>query len=143
MCCSKCGMDCDRCSRKEEFGCLGCNNMQSGYWGEKCEIKECCEGKKLEHCGLCPDFPCEMLREISFDEELGDDGERLLNAKKWADESRELFEKKLKNILLGVSLGAVFGAILGAWQDMPVAFVVGGVVIGVGIAFLLNFYKKY
>lgn len=143
MCCSKCGMDCGKCSRKEKFGCLGCNNMQSGYWGEKCEIKECCEAKKLEHCGLCSDFPCEMLREISFDEELGDDGERLLNAKKWADESREFSEKKLKNILLGVSLGAVFGAILGAWQDMTAAFVVGGVVIGVGIALLLNFYKKY
>lgn len=84
-----------------------------------------------------------MLREISFDEELGDDGERLLNAKKWADESRELSEKKLKNILLGVSLGAVFGAILGAWQGIPAAFVVGGVVIGIGIALLLNFYKKY
>ena len=126
MCCSKCGMDCNKCSRKEEFGCLGCNNMQSGYWGEKCEIKECCEGKKLEHCGFCPDFPCEMLREISFD-----------------DESRELSEKKLKNILLGMSLGVVFGAVLGAWQGMPAAFVVGGVVIGVGIALLLNFYKKY
>lgn len=142
MCCSKCGMDCSKCSRKEEFGCLGCNEMQSGYWGEKCEIKECCEAKKLEHCGFCPDFPCEMLREISFDEEFGDDGERLLNAKKWADESRGVLERKRKNILLGVSLGAVFGAILGAWQDMPAAFVVGGLIVGTGIAVLINIYNN-
>lgn len=135
-------MDCSKCSRKEEFGCLGCNEMQSGYWGEKCEIKECCEAKKLEHCGFCPDFPCEMLREISFDEELGDDGERLLNAKKWADESREALEKKRRNILLGVSLGVVFGAILGAWQGMPAAFVVGGVIVGTGVAVLINIYNS-
>ncbi|MGN1305784.1 MAG: DUF3795 domain-containing protein [Oscillospiraceae bacterium] len=142
MCCSKCGANCSVCSRREEFGCLGCNEMQSGYWGEKCELKECCEEKKLEHCGLCPDFPCEMVREISFDEELGDDGERLLNAKKWADETGSVKDKKLKNILLGVSLGVVFGAVIGAWQGMYAAFIVCGVIVGTGIAVLINIDNK-
>lgn len=142
MCCSKCGANCSECSRREEFGCSGCNEMQSGYWGEKCEIKECCDEKKVEHCGFCSDFPCEMLREIAFDEELGDDGERLINAKKWADESREKNEKKLKNILLGLALGAVIGAVLGSWQGMAAAFVIGGLIVGAGIAVLINFYNN-
>lgn len=142
MCCSKCGMICSECSRREEFGCSGCNEMSSGYWGEKCEIKECCEAKKLEHCGLCLDFPCEMLREITYDEELGDDGERLLNAKKWADESKESSEIRIKNFLLGISLGAVLGAVFGAWQGMTAAFVTGGIIIGTGIAVLINISKK-
>ena len=135
-------MLCSECSRREEFGCSGCNEMQSGYWGEKCEIKECCEAKKLEHCGLCSDFPCEMLREFSYDEELGDDGERLLNAKKWADEGKNRSDIKIKNLLLGVSLGAVIGAVLGAWQQMSAAFAACGIIIGAGIAVLINISKK-
>lgn len=142
MCCSKCGANCSKCSRRDEFGCLGCNEMQSGYWGEKCEIKECCEARKLEHCGACPDFPCEMLREIAFDDELGDDGERLLNAKRWADESKTKTEVRFKNYILGVSLGAVLGAVFGAWQDMTAAFVVGGIIVGTGIAVLINISKN-
>lgn len=83
-----------------------------------------------------------MLREIAFDEELGDDGERLINAKKWADESREKNEKKLKNILLGLALGVVIGAVLGSWQGMAAAFVIGGLIVGAGIAVLINFYNN-
>lgn len=138
MCCSKCGIDCGKCKLKDEYGCLGCDKMSIGYWGEKCEIKQCCEDKELEHCGICPEFPCELLLDISYDTDMGDDGERLLNLKKMADVKREKKEKREKNYLLGASLGGMIGAIIGTLQGMTAAFVTAGFIIGTGIALLLD-----
>lgn len=142
MCCSKCGLDCGKCSLKEEYGCSGCLEMTDGYWGEKCEIKACCEEKGLEHCGLCGDFPCEMLLDYSYDPETGDDGERLLNCKKWADEKSSAHDSRIKNILFGVVLGGISGLLIGEWQGMVVPFILGGAVAGTGIALMIETAKK-
>jgi hypothetical protein len=49
------------------------------------EVKVCCEGKELNHCGECPDFPCTMLAEMGKDQ--GYDPEpRLTQCRKWAEE---------------------------------------------------------
>lgn len=48
-------------------------------------MKVCCEGKELNHCGECPDFPCTMLAEMGKDQ--GYDPEpRLTQCRKWAEE---------------------------------------------------------
>ncbi|MCD7731400.1 MAG: DUF3795 domain-containing protein [Oscillospiraceae bacterium] len=142
MRCSKCGLNCDECSRREEYGCPGCVNAEYGYWGGRCEIKECCSEKGVEHCGLCPDFPCELIREFSYDPETGDDGERLMTCKKWADEQRTAKEVRTKNFLLGAALGVIGGVIIGEWQGMTLPFVAVGAIVGIGIAVMVEANKK-
>ena len=67
-----------------------------------------------------------MLREFCYDKETGDDGERLMNCKKWADEKREETEKVIKRVLLGVSLGGIAGVMIGEMQGAVAAFAIVG-----------------
>lgn len=83
---SRCGICCNQCERKEEVDCKGCLEMKTTFWGGNCGVKSCCETKKLNHCGECGDFPCEMLATMGV--ELGyDPAPRLANCKKWASGS--------------------------------------------------------
>ena len=44
-----------------------------------CSIYKCCTDKGLEHCGLCPDVPCEMLkRTVKLWEKLADTSDLIL-----------------------------------------------------------------
>jgi hypothetical protein len=50
--------------QKEDINCDGClsaGGRQIGYC-QVCEIRQCCLGKGLEHCVVCPEQPCEKLR---------------------------------------------------------------------------------
>ena len=55
---SRCGTVCDpaKCKEAYQVDCPGCVAMDKPFWGV-CEVKVCCEGKGLEHCGLCADIP--------------------------------------------------------------------------------------
>lgn len=46
-------------------------------------MKSCCEGKKLEHCGECGEFPCSTLQEFAYAKQEGDEGVRLDQCKIW------------------------------------------------------------
>ena len=50
-------------------------------------MKSCCEGKAREHCGQCPDFPCEVLTQFAYDPQEGDDGLRIEQCRKWNGEA--------------------------------------------------------
>ena len=139
---SRCGKKCSECSYREEYGCAGCKEITDGYWGSKCELKECCEGKCLDNCAECKSFPCELLREFSFDKETGDDGQRLLNCKEWADSKQIKKEQMLKNLLLGLSLGAISGAIAGAICGITATLAIGGALAGFGIAVMIEISKR-
>lgn len=80
---SRCGICCNHCTGKEEANCYGCLKMEKPFWGGKCEVKSCCECKKLNHCGECLDFPCQMFMDMG--KEQGYDYKpRLENCKYWA-----------------------------------------------------------
>lgn len=82
---SRCGVNCNDCQRKEKVGCKGCLNMEKPFWGGVCEVKACCESKKLNHCGMCDLFPCEM--EANLGREQGFDPEpRLRHCEEWRKE---------------------------------------------------------
>lgn len=83
MCESRCGILCSQCEYKEKVGCTGCINIEKPFWGEVCRVKECCENKKYEQCGLCNDFPCDLLKSFSYDNEQGDNGKRIEQCKQW------------------------------------------------------------
>lgn len=80
---SRCGILCSECEYKESMGCQGCPYIEKPFWGEGCPLKSCCEGKGKEHCGQCDAFPCEMLRQFSYDEQQGDGGKRIEQCKAW------------------------------------------------------------
>lgn len=65
---SRCGVRCDLCERKEAVNCKGCVNMDKPFWGGVCQVKSCCEEKKLKFCGECNEFPCEMLSNMGKDQ---------------------------------------------------------------------------
>ena len=82
---SRCGCICSKCEYKESANCPGCLIMDKPIWGDSCDLKSCCEAKNLEHCGLCPDFPCEtMVKMAAGDIEHYNYGCRMENCRTWA-----------------------------------------------------------
>ena len=79
---SRCGLLCRKCSWKQEGSCSGCTAIANPFWGS-CPIKNCCEGKNLQHCGACGEFPCTRLQEFAYAEKEGDCGVRLDQCKAW------------------------------------------------------------
>ena len=80
---SRCGLLCSECEYREQMNCAGCVNIAKPFWGECCPVKSCCESKGNEHCGECPDFPCEKLQQFAYDKEQGDDGKRIEQCRMW------------------------------------------------------------
>lgn len=65
-----CGLYCGSC---DFFGkqCKGCGYVAGKpFWTAQiptgiCPLHDCCSNKKrLEHCGLCEDFPCNIFLEL-------------------------------------------------------------------------------
>jgi hypothetical protein len=59
-----CGHLCDGCPSylsKGDPTCAGCNESGGRPWWGTCKVFECRTRKKLVHCGLCKQFPCQLL----------------------------------------------------------------------------------
>jgi len=90
---SRCGLLCDGCSYRQSHGCTGCialnglNGLNGNpFWGE-CPVAKCCQGKRYDHCGECPDIPCENLRDFSCGNSEHSDkpaGARIAVCRAWA-----------------------------------------------------------
>ena len=139
---SRCGKDCSQCEMKIEELCAGCFELEEGNWAGDCEIKSCCEGKELEHCGCCSRFPCELLRNTAFDEDEGDDGERLVTLKRWAEENDVQKNSSRSYILGGVALGVVAGAIFGALSGSFAAVMFACILVGTAVGVMIDITKK-
>ncbi len=139
---SRCGKDCTRCEMKIEDLCAGCFELEEGNWAGNCEIKTCCEGKELEHCGNCPVFPCDLLRNTAFDPDEGDDGERLVNLKRWSEEKSEQKTSSINFILTGIATGVIAGAIFGTLSGSFAAVMFACVLVGAAIGVMLDISKK-
>jgi len=81
---SRCGLLCGKCEYAQSKGCEGCIAIQKPFWADSCPVKACCEGKALDHCGLCGSFPCDLLQAFSYDPEQGDRGQRIRQCRTWA-----------------------------------------------------------
>ena len=79
---SRCGVCCNSCERKERKECKGCLHMDKPFWGGICGVKSCCEGKKLDFCGQCEEFPCEMLSNMGKEQGF-DPMVKIEQCKKW------------------------------------------------------------
>ena len=76
---ARCGLDCTTCPFREKNNCPGCHKADGTmFWG-KCTLALCSIGKGIEHCGLCDQFPCDLLKSYSYAKEHGDNGQRIRN----------------------------------------------------------------
>lgn len=82
---SRCGILCSECEYKDKMNCKGCVNIDKPFWGEKCDVKTCCESKNHNHCGECPQFPCDLLKSFAYDEDQGDGGKRIIQCSMWGN----------------------------------------------------------
>jgi len=68
-----CGAYCGSCSyflKERTPHCSACGTHKGHpFWGE-CKLYACASEHKVEHCGVCSDFPCDLFVE-HFDPESG------------------------------------------------------------------------
>ena len=85
---SRCGLCCSSCEFKETEGCRGCIETNGHPFHGECRLAQCSIEKKIRYCGECKDFPCELLKAFSFDENFGDNpkGARIEKCRKWNEE---------------------------------------------------------
>ena len=58
-----CGEYCLRCLPTVESRCRGCAYELGRTPDSDCAIFQCAVAERgIEHCGLCPDFPCDLFR---------------------------------------------------------------------------------
>jgi len=87
---TRCGLSCVNCEFRERTGCGGCIETNGHPFHGECSVAICCQNKGFLHCGECPDFPCQMLHDYSFDPVHGDNpqGARIEQCKKWAKQEK-------------------------------------------------------
>lgn len=61
-----CGDYCGKCPHYPDK-CGGCTPQTKA----ECRFVICCTARDLEHCGYCPEFPCESLSEFCPDDRPG------------------------------------------------------------------------
>jgi hypothetical protein len=66
-CCAKrkeaavCGCYCGACDASLDGACCGCGYQLGQTRRGECAVFRCCVVERgLEHCGLCPDFACQV-----------------------------------------------------------------------------------
>lgn len=85
---SRCGLCCTGCAYKESNGCKGCIETEGHPFHGRCPVAHCCQEKGIVHCGDCPVFPCELLRQYSEDPVHGDTppGARIIRCRQWHEQ---------------------------------------------------------
>jgi hypothetical protein len=56
--------ECGRTLEAEQVKCLGCKGPVASCWGDSCEIRKCAEGRGIEFCYQCRDYPCKELESL-------------------------------------------------------------------------------
>ena len=51
--------------KAQDIMCDGCYSEERVFsWCKECSIRACCREKKLENCGFCNNYPCELLDNV-------------------------------------------------------------------------------
>jgi hypothetical protein len=57
-----CGRNCELCDAHLGGSCCGCGYQLGQTRRGECAVFQCCIVERgLEHCGLCPDYPCQVF----------------------------------------------------------------------------------
>lgn len=57
-----CGGDCEMCGLFHDGGCKGCRETGGKRSENECAIFKCCLEHNVHFCGICWEFPCELIR---------------------------------------------------------------------------------
>ena len=87
---TRCGLSCVSCMFRERTGCGGCIATNGHPFHGECRLAVCCQDKGFLYCGECPEFPCQLLHDFSFDPEHGDNpqGARIEQCRKWVKQKK-------------------------------------------------------
>ena len=86
---SRCGIVCSECSCECDGRAKGCISIPKPFHG-MCEVKACCESKKLLYCSECPEFPCDLLNKYAYDPAHGDEGKRIKQCSAWLEAEKKI-----------------------------------------------------
>ena len=72
-----CGVDCQACPDLASGACPGC---RKSVWpeGDACPPVACCQGRGIEVCGMCTEFPCPMMADFYRESESHERAGRLM-----------------------------------------------------------------
>jgi len=144
---ARCGMDCTECRFAVENDCPGCPYSQSPserkmlFEDEECEVGICCCEKGYDHCGKCPDFPCDTLKAVSLDTETGDGGARRMRLKEIRDREYRIKRSRISFPLTGFCLGISLGIIIGCITGDVVLMTAAGIISGTGLGVMISVFK--
>lgn len=79
---SICGLDCQACDWREAKNCGGCKETKGEPFYGSCRLATCVKKNGFADCSYCPNLPCPLLTEFSFDKKHGDSGQRIEILKK-------------------------------------------------------------
>ena len=82
-----------------------------------------------------------MLRNTAFDPEDGDDGERLVTLKRWAEEQASPRERRRSCLVIGFCSGVAAGAVLGALSGSFAAVMFACILTGTAIGVMIDIFK--
>ena len=87
---TRCGLSCVTCTYRESTGCGGCIATNGHPFHGECRLAVCCQDRGHLHCGECPEFPCQLLKDFSSNAEHGDDppGARIEQCRIWAEQGK-------------------------------------------------------
>ena len=82
---SRCGLNCSMCEFKVLCNCGGCIETNGQPFHGECPVAVCCQNNDILHCGECSHFPCDLLKQYSYDKEHGDtpQGARIEQCRLW------------------------------------------------------------
>lgn len=91
---ARCGINCGKCEYREQMNCPGCMKADGKiFWGT-CPVATCNIEKAHQHCGECQSFVCDTLHGFAYDQEQGDNGQRIENLKARNAEGTENWLRK-------------------------------------------------
>jgi hypothetical protein len=57
----------EKAKQAELETCPGCRNEVVAANGDPCKTRACARARAFDHCGVCPDFPCDALSAFAGD----------------------------------------------------------------------------
>lgn len=139
-----CGVNCRECEyyigesvrRGDKApGCRGCRSE-----GGDCDIRICCLAKGIASCGKCGEFPCDVLKRSSMEDDKGEDN--LLRMKEERDREEYSAEKVRYVYAFSLSAGLILGLAAGAVSGFVWQFLVCGIIVGGAVPIIIYSDRK-
>lgn len=142
---SFCGENCRQCEyfigenvRRDEDKAPGCRGCRAE--GGDCDIRICCLSKSIDSCGKCKEFPCDLLKKSSVEDDI--DEENLLRMKEERDREWDSAERVRYAYAFSLSAGFILGLATGAVSGFLWQFLICGIIVGTAVPIIIFSDKR-